>query len=79
MLLSESASLSARETLTVLGSRGVRADVLTAGGLPIGRFAAFRLLASPRSAAALASGAVQSCRISPGAIALARTAHRDAG
>jgi hypothetical protein len=38
VLLSEFASLTARETLTVLGSRVVRADVLTAGGLPIGRF-----------------------------------------
>lgn len=38
VLLSESASLTARETLTVLGVRGVRADVLTFGGLSIGRF-----------------------------------------
>jgi hypothetical protein len=42
VLLSESASLTARETLTVLGSSGVRADVLTAGGLPIGRFSRWR-------------------------------------
>jgi hypothetical protein len=33
VLLSESASLTARETLTVLGSGGVRADVLTWGGV----------------------------------------------
>lgn len=49
VLLSESASLTARETLTVLGSAGVRADVLTAGGLPIGRFSRWRrrLIAAP--------------------------------
>jgi len=29
VLLSEGASLTARETLTVLGQRGIRADVLT--------------------------------------------------
>jgi hypothetical protein len=38
VLLSESASLTARETLTVLGMRGVRADVLATGELSIGRF-----------------------------------------
>jgi hypothetical protein len=49
VLLSEGASLTARETLTVLGSDGVRADVLTAGGLTIGRFSRWRrrLLAAP--------------------------------
>ena len=49
VLLSEGASLTARETLTVLGSVGVRADVLTAGGLPIGRFSRWsrRLIAAP--------------------------------
>jgi hypothetical protein len=49
VLLSEGASLTARETLTVLGSGGVRADVLTAGGLPIGRFSRWcrRLVAGP--------------------------------
>lgn len=49
VLLSESASLTARETLTVLGSAGVRADVLTAGGLPIGLFSRWRrrLIAAP--------------------------------
>jgi hypothetical protein len=49
VLLSESASLTARETLTVLGSGGVRADVLTAGGWSIGRFSRWcrRLIAAP--------------------------------
>ena len=49
VLLSESASLTARETLTVLGSGGVRADVLTTGGLPIARFSRWhrRLIAAP--------------------------------
>jgi hypothetical protein len=49
VLLSESASLTARETLTVLGSGGVRADVLAAGGLSIGRFSRWcrRLIAAP--------------------------------
>jgi hypothetical protein len=49
VLLSESASLTARETLTVLGSGGIRADVLTVGGLPIGRFSRWRrrLIAAP--------------------------------
>lgn len=49
MLLSESASLTARETLTVLGSAGVRADVLTVGGAPIARFSRWRrrLIAAP--------------------------------
>jgi hypothetical protein len=49
VLLSESASLTARETLTVLGSSNVRADVLTAGGLSIGRFSRWcrRLIAAP--------------------------------
>lgn len=49
VLLSESASLTARETLTVLGADGVRADVLTTGGLPIGRFSRWRrrLIAAP--------------------------------
>jgi hypothetical protein len=42
VLLSEGASLTARETLTVLGSSGIKADVLTAGGLPIGRFSRWR-------------------------------------
>jgi hypothetical protein len=49
VLLSESASLTARETLTVLGTGGVRADVLTPGGLLIGRFSRWRrrLIAAP--------------------------------
>jgi len=49
VLLSESASLTARETLTVLGSGGVRADALTTGGMPIGRFSRWcrRLIAVP--------------------------------
>ncbi len=49
VLLSEGASLTARETLTVLGSSGVRADVLTTGGLPLGRFSRWcrRLIAAP--------------------------------
>lgn len=42
VLLSESASLTARETLTVLGSRRIRADVLAAGGLSIGWFSRWR-------------------------------------
>jgi hypothetical protein len=42
VLLSEGASLTARETLTVLGSRGHRADVLTAGGLSIAQFSRWR-------------------------------------
>jgi hypothetical protein len=53
VLLSESASLTARETLTVLGSGGVRADVLTGGGLSIGRFSRWRrrLIAAPQPGA----------------------------
>ena len=49
VLLSEGASLTARETLTVLGSGGTRADVLTAGRLPIGRFSRWcrRLITAP--------------------------------
>jgi hypothetical protein len=49
VLLSEGASFTARETLTVLGSSGVRADVLTSGGVPIGRFSRWRgrLIAAP--------------------------------
>ena len=49
VLLSESASLTARETLTVLGSDGIRADVLTVGRLPIGRFSRWcrRVIAAP--------------------------------
>jgi hypothetical protein len=49
VLLSEGASLTARETLTVLGSRGIRADVLTWGGWPVGRFSRWRrrLIAAP--------------------------------
>lgn len=49
VLLSESASLTARETLTVLGSRGVRADALTAGGLSMGSFSRWcrRSIAAP--------------------------------
>ncbi len=49
VLLSESASLTARETLTVLGSGGIRADVLTTGGLTIGRFSRWcrRLIPAP--------------------------------
>jgi hypothetical protein len=42
VLLTESASLTARETLTVLGRRGVRADVLSSGSLTIGRFSRWR-------------------------------------
>jgi hypothetical protein len=65
------------------GEAGRAAEVLTpvAHDLPSALpliVAAARLLASPRSAAALASGAVQSYRISPGAIALARTARGEA-
>jgi biotin carboxylase len=49
VLLSESASLTARETLTVLGSGGLRADVLATGRLSIGRFSRWRrrLIAAP--------------------------------
>lgn len=42
VLLSESGSLTARETLTVLGARGIRPDLLTFGGLSIGRFSRWR-------------------------------------
>jgi hypothetical protein len=42
VLLTESASLTARETLTVLGRRGVRADLLSSGPLTIGRFSRWR-------------------------------------
>lgn len=42
VLLSESASLTARETLSVLGLRGVQADVLSSGALTIGRFSRWR-------------------------------------
>jgi hypothetical protein len=41
VLLSESASLTARETLTVLGMHGVQADVLGSRALTIGRFSRF--------------------------------------
>lgn len=49
VLLSEGASLTARETLTVLGRSGIRADVLAAGGLPISRFSRWcrRLITAP--------------------------------
>jgi hypothetical protein len=49
VLLSESVSLTARETLTVLGSGGDRADLLAAGRLPIGQFSRWRrrLIAAP--------------------------------
>lgn len=49
VLLTESTSLTARETLTVLGSSGVQADVLTAVRLPIVRFSRWhrRLIAAP--------------------------------
>jgi hypothetical protein len=49
VLLSESASLTARETLTVLGSSGIRADVLGTGQLSIGRFSRWcrRLIEAP--------------------------------
>jgi hypothetical protein len=49
VLLSEAGSLTSRETLTVLGSSGVRADVLAAGGLPLGRFSRWcrRRIAAP--------------------------------
>lgn len=42
VLLSGRVSLTARETLTVLGSGGVRADALTWGGLTIGLFSRWR-------------------------------------
>jgi len=42
VLLTESASLTARETLTVLGRRAVRADVLSSGPLTIARFSRWR-------------------------------------
>jgi len=41
VLLSESASLTARETLTVLGMHGVQADVLGSRALTIGRLSRF--------------------------------------
>jgi hypothetical protein len=49
VLLSEGASLTARETLTVLGRRGIRADILTWGGWPITRFSRWRrkMIAAP--------------------------------
>jgi len=47
VLLSESASLTARETLTVLGMRGVRADVLATHALTIGRFSRWRRRSIP--------------------------------
>jgi hypothetical protein len=47
VLLSESASLTARETLTVLGMRGVRADVLATHALTIGRFSRWRRWSIP--------------------------------
>ena len=42
VLLSESASLTSRETLTVLGMSGRRADVLTARALSLSRFSRWR-------------------------------------
>jgi hypothetical protein len=50
VLLTESASLTARETLTVLGRGGVRADVLSSGSLTIGRFSRWRELFIPAPA-----------------------------
>ncbi|MHB1739069.1 MAG: carbamoyl-phosphate-synthetase [Actinomycetes bacterium] len=47
VLLAESASLTARETLTVLGMRGVRADVLATRALSIGRFSRWRRRSIP--------------------------------
>lgn len=47
VLLSESASLTARETLTVLGMRGVRADVLATHALTIGQFSRWRRRSIP--------------------------------
>ena len=42
VLLTESASLTCRETLTVLGRRGVRADVVSSGAFTIGQFSRWR-------------------------------------
>ena len=42
VLVSQSATLTARETLAVLGVRGVRTDVLATGRLTVGRFSAWR-------------------------------------
>jgi hypothetical protein len=42
VLLTESASLTCRETLTVLGRRGVRADIVSCGALTIGQFSRWR-------------------------------------
>jgi hypothetical protein len=42
VLLTESASLTCRETLTVLGRGGVRADVISSGRLTIGQFSRWR-------------------------------------
>lgn len=47
VLLSESASLTARETLTVLGMRGVRADVLATHGLALSQFSRWRRRSIP--------------------------------
>ncbi|MHB8185722.1 MAG: hypothetical protein ACYDDU_06465 [Dermatophilaceae bacterium] len=47
VLLTESASLTARETLTVLGMRGVRADVLATHALSIGQFSRWRRRSIP--------------------------------
>jgi hypothetical protein len=47
VVLSESASLTARETLTVLGMRGMRADVLATHALTIGRFSRWRRRSIP--------------------------------
>ncbi|SBN96301.1 Hypothetical protein PFR_JS12-1_1918 [Propionibacterium freudenreichii] len=38
VLLSEGSSLTARETLTVLGRRGVQVEIVSASSAPIARF-----------------------------------------
>ncbi len=50
VLLSEGSSLTSRETLTVLGMRGVRADVLTTRDVTLSRFSrwARRIIRAPR-------------------------------
>lgn len=42
VLLTESASMTCRETLTVLGRRGVRADVVSSGPITLGQFSRWR-------------------------------------
>lgn len=53
VLLSEGSSLTARETLTVLGLAGRRADVLTTGGMTLARFSRWKRRIIPAPSASV--------------------------